>query len=358
MVAVRYWSVTSRTAATWALARPKTLSVGRPATMSRKWPARRWRSRAWRCILPSVDAPTSAMNSGISGTVDGDDHGGDPVGAQHHDDDGDRDDHGQEQLRQVAGEVVVERVDAAGGQDDEAAPGAPRSMPAGPSRAIRSTSAVRRSDLADADARSAARSVSQPSAALPATTARRSTEREPEVGHRAVVGERTGDDVGQQPCLGDHQQRRHQAGCHRCHQEPPGGPGIAEQSGIQGPERRARAVPTGPPASGRPARGRTPTLACIRSPLARELLATDDLRDRPDPIGPKVPVSARIPSVGEHCHRGGDQWTNGPVAPASPARRWGCTHRIDQEVSREPGTFKNCSPRSSGYTRQGGDQPT
>ncbi len=69
MVAVRYWSVMSRTAATWALARPKTLRVGRPATTSRKWPARRWRSRAWRAIRAPVDAPTSAMNTGIRGTV-------------------------------------------------------------------------------------------------------------------------------------------------------------------------------------------------------------------------------------------------------------------------------------------------
>ena len=59
----------SRTASTWALARPKTLSVGRPATTSRKWPARRWSSRACRRIRTFVEAPTSAMNSGIRGTV-------------------------------------------------------------------------------------------------------------------------------------------------------------------------------------------------------------------------------------------------------------------------------------------------
>ena len=69
MVAVRYRSVMSRMAATWALARPKTLRVGRPATTSRKWPARRWRSFDWRSIRTLVDAPTSDMNSGISGTV-------------------------------------------------------------------------------------------------------------------------------------------------------------------------------------------------------------------------------------------------------------------------------------------------
>ena len=40
---------------------------------------------------------------------------------EHHDDDGDRDDHGQEQLGQIAGEVAVEGVDPAGGQHDQAA---------------------------------------------------------------------------------------------------------------------------------------------------------------------------------------------------------------------------------------------
>ena len=45
---------------------------------------------------------------------DRDDHRRDPVGPQHHDDDGDGDDDGQEQLWEVPGEVAVEGVDAAG----------------------------------------------------------------------------------------------------------------------------------------------------------------------------------------------------------------------------------------------------
>ena len=61
--------MTSRIAVAWALARPKTLSVGSPATTSRKCPASRCSSRAWRCIRVAVEAPTSAMNSGMSGTV-------------------------------------------------------------------------------------------------------------------------------------------------------------------------------------------------------------------------------------------------------------------------------------------------
>ena len=52
---------------------------------------------------------------------DGDDGRRDPVGPQHHDDDGDRDDHRQKELGQVTGEVAVEGVDPAGGQDVEAA---------------------------------------------------------------------------------------------------------------------------------------------------------------------------------------------------------------------------------------------
>ena len=54
-----------------------------------------------------------------------DDHRRYPVGPQHHDDDGDRDDDGQEQLREIAGEVAVQGVDAAGRQHDEAARSAP-----------------------------------------------------------------------------------------------------------------------------------------------------------------------------------------------------------------------------------------
>ena len=55
----------------WAcgFARPNTFSVGRPATTSRKCPPRRCRLRTCASIRSRVLAPTSAMNSGISGTV-------------------------------------------------------------------------------------------------------------------------------------------------------------------------------------------------------------------------------------------------------------------------------------------------
>ena len=78
-------------------------------------------SAACRCIRTLVVAPTSAMKNGISGTVTAmisadfqsapavdDDH------RQRHDD-------GQEQLRQVACEVAVQRVDPAGRQHHQAA---------------------------------------------------------------------------------------------------------------------------------------------------------------------------------------------------------------------------------------------
>ena len=136
MVAVRYWSVMSRIAATWALARPKTLSVGRPATTSRKWPARRWRSRPGAPSGPWSRRRPSAMNTGISGTVTA------MITAEIQSAPStttmtvDRDDHRQEQLRQVAGEVAVEGVDPAGGQHDQPSRALP--VDAGGSEARRS----------------------------------------------------------------------------------------------------------------------------------------------------------------------------------------------------------------------------
>lgn len=53
----------------WALARPKTLSVGRPATTSRKWPESRDSSRHWRSIRDWVAHPMRIMKTGISGSV-------------------------------------------------------------------------------------------------------------------------------------------------------------------------------------------------------------------------------------------------------------------------------------------------
>ena len=154
IVAVRYRSVTSRIAAAWALARPKTLSVG--SRRRRRGSARpgAGASRTWAAMRSLGRGADQRHEQRDQRHGDGDDHRRDPVGARDDDDDGDRHDHGQEQLGQVAGEVAVEGVDAAGREHDELT-GAAAVEAAGPSAAMRSTSAVRSSDLADADARCA-----------------------------------------------------------------------------------------------------------------------------------------------------------------------------------------------------------
>ena len=69
MVAERYRSVTSAMERAWALARPKTLSVGSPATTSRKCPASRCSDRMRVAVRSRVVAPTSAMKIGIRGKL-------------------------------------------------------------------------------------------------------------------------------------------------------------------------------------------------------------------------------------------------------------------------------------------------
>ncbi len=54
---------------TCAFERPKTLSVGRPATTSRKWPDSRCSVRSWRSVWLRVAVPMSTMNTGIRGSV-------------------------------------------------------------------------------------------------------------------------------------------------------------------------------------------------------------------------------------------------------------------------------------------------
>ena len=100
-----------------AFARPNTFSVGSPATTSRKWPASRSRVRNWRSMRSRVVAPTSAMNSGISGIVNAmiaaeiqSPNSTATITTSGHD-------HREEQLRQIQREVAVERVDPARGED-------------------------------------------------------------------------------------------------------------------------------------------------------------------------------------------------------------------------------------------------
>ena len=103
----------------WALARPKTFSVGSPAMTSRKWPASFWSERMRAAVRSRVVAPTSAMKRGISGRLTAISDRTDPVGAGDDTDDRDGDDHGEEELRQVASEVAVEGVDARGHEHTE-----------------------------------------------------------------------------------------------------------------------------------------------------------------------------------------------------------------------------------------------
>ena len=99
-----------------ALARPNTFRVGSPATTSRKCPASRCRVRIWRSIFSRVAAPTSAMNSGIRGSVKAmiaAEIQSCETTAHEHDQ---RHDRGQQKLWQVQREVAVERVQPARGE--------------------------------------------------------------------------------------------------------------------------------------------------------------------------------------------------------------------------------------------------
>ncbi|GFN05443.1 hypothetical protein Smic_39990 [Streptomyces microflavus] len=68
-VARRYCEVMVRIDSAWALARPKTLSVGSPATTSRKWPERRDSSCHCRSIRDWVAQPIRIMKRGMRGSV-------------------------------------------------------------------------------------------------------------------------------------------------------------------------------------------------------------------------------------------------------------------------------------------------
>ena len=69
MVLARYWSPTARIVATWAFARLKIFSVGRPATTSRKCPDSTPRVAHCRSTRAWVYWPMRTMNNGMIGTV-------------------------------------------------------------------------------------------------------------------------------------------------------------------------------------------------------------------------------------------------------------------------------------------------
>ena len=69
MVWLRWAASLRRSPSAWALARPKTCRVGRPATRSAKCPASRVCTAQRRLVRASVVQPTRAMKTGISGSV-------------------------------------------------------------------------------------------------------------------------------------------------------------------------------------------------------------------------------------------------------------------------------------------------
>ena len=94
--------------------------------------------------------------TGISGKVAAMTTRGDPVGERDPDQHGDRDQAGQHELRQVAGEVGVQAVQAPGGQrGDLAGRAAAAASQDGPSRSAWSVSRRRSWDFTAAAARSA-----------------------------------------------------------------------------------------------------------------------------------------------------------------------------------------------------------
>ena len=107
-------------------------------------------------------------------------------------------------------------------------------MPAGPSRTIRSTRAVRRSDLADAEARWAARSPSQATSERPRMTMARSTTKRADLRHALMVHDDIGDRVGDQPSLGQHQTGGHATEDDGQQQVAAGPPCVVQETGVDG----------------------------------------------------------------------------------------------------------------------------
>ena len=234
MVARRYWSVMSAMAWACALARPNTLRVGRPATTSRKCPASRCRCRACRPIFSLVVWPTKRHEEGDQRHRDGDDHGRDPVGPQGHDDHRDGHDHGQEDLGQVAGEVGVEGVDAAGGEHGQ--PTRPLTVQSGRAQ---SGDALHQG-LAQLRLGPGRRPVGHPfrepsHQGPPQHGQEEQRHRHLELGHPLVVDEGAGDGRGQQPRLGDDEERGAAPQHDGQDQIATGAVGVAQQPGVDRP---------------------------------------------------------------------------------------------------------------------------
>ena len=176
------------------------------------------------------------------GKADRDQDGADPVRSRHHADDRDGHDDGQEQLGQVAREVAVECVDPGGQEHAELtravaveALWAERGDPGGRGE----------SQLGLGRCRGPVRRTLGGPGQGGATHHHREQggQGSAQRGGGAVVHEGARHDRGDQEGLGDHQQRS--GTTHRDGQddEAPGGPGVAEQPGVEG---AATAIPTPP----------------------------------------------------------------------------------------------------------------
>ena len=160
-----------------------------------------------------------------------DDHRRDPVGPQHHDDDGDRDDDGQEQLREIPGEVAVQGVDAAGRQHHQAAGAFPvdAGRPEMHDPLHQGCPQVRlgrcRGPLG--------RTFSEPGdqRATEDDQASSSTERA-DVRQALMVDDDIGDGVGDEPRLGQHQPGGHATENNGQHQVAASPAGVVQEAGV------------------------------------------------------------------------------------------------------------------------------
>ena len=163
-----------------------------------------------------------------------DEHGRDGIGAGHHADDGHRDDHGQEELGQVAGEIAVERVDS--GRDEHAQ--APAVLVVQTGRAQRCDVCRRRApQLGLGGGRG---SVGRPFGGpgqdgAPDDHRQQEDERGAQRGEGSVVEEGVVGDGGDEPGLGDDQERGHSADEHGEHDEAPCGSGVAQEPRVERP---------------------------------------------------------------------------------------------------------------------------
>ena len=248
----------------------------------------------------------------------------------------DRDDDGQEELGQVAREVAVERVDAGRERARSGGRGPVRSRPAGPRAAMCAGGGAPQLRLGRG--RSPVRGPfgcpGQDGAPGDHASRRPSGSRSEDT--RSVVEEGIVGDRGDEPGLGDDQERGHSADEHGEHDEAPGGPCVAAAAS-------GRRAPTGVPGRGAPVPSPSPAqpTASFRRLGTRFIGPAAARHRRRAPPRVRDSASAReersIPSVdrgrsldgcsaGSRCRRGSPplQHGSGPpalLAPGGPDRR-------------------------------------